>query len=100
MRFEAIVRGTGWLMDALSAAREVDSPDWLIGAGAVRTAVWDRQHRFAEPTPLADIDLVFFDPGDLARERERELEARLRRALPGVPWQATNQASVHLWYER
>jgi hypothetical protein len=51
---EEILRSTPWMMDALVAAREVDAPDWLIGAGAVRT--------------------------------------------PGPPWDATNQAAVHLWY--
>jgi hypothetical protein len=97
---EAIVRSTEWLMGALQAAREVDAPDWLIGAGAARTVVWDREHGFAQPTPLADIDLVFLDPCDLSPGRERAIEARLRHGSTGAPWQTTNQASVHLWYER
>ena len=53
---DRILRSTPWLMDALAAAREVDAPNWLIGAGAVRTAVWDRLHGFDEPTELADVD--------------------------------------------
>jgi hypothetical protein len=87
-------------MRALEVAREVDPPDWLIGAGAVRTAVWDRLHGHAEPTPLPDVDLAFFDPDDLSPQREQAVEERLRAALPGVPWEAKNQAAVHLWYER
>jgi hypothetical protein len=85
-------------MVALSAARSVDPPDWLIGAGAVRTAVWDRLHRFVEPSRVADIDLVFFDPRDLSPERDREVEQALRAQLPDAPWDAKNQAAVHLWY--
>jgi hypothetical protein len=99
-RFEEIVRTTPWLMDALGAARDVDAPDWLIGAGALRNAVWDRLHGFAEPTPLADVDLGFFDPGDLSDARDEEIEAALRDRLPGMPWQARNQAAVHLWYPK
>jgi hypothetical protein len=99
-QLEAIVRSTPWLMRALAAAREVDAPDWLIGAGAVRTAVWDRLHGFDEATPLADIDVGFFDPADLSPERDREVEEALRAALPEAPWQAKNQAAVHLWYPR
>jgi hypothetical protein len=99
-RFEEIVRTTPWLMDALAAARDVDAPDWLIGAGALRTAVWDRLHGFAEPTPLADVDLGFFDPADVTDARDEEIEAALRVRLPGVPWQAKNQAAVHLWYPK
>lgn len=95
---ERIVRSTPWLMDALAAAREVDAPDWLIGAGAVRTVVWDRLHGFDEPTELADVDLAFFDPGDLSRERDRAVERALRELRPDTPWDAKNQAAVHLLY--
>jgi uncharacterized protein len=97
-RLEEIVRSTGWLMRALEAARQVDAPEWLIGAGAIRTAVWDRLHGYAEPTALADVDLAYFDPADLSAERDRAITSRLHAALPGVPWDATNQAAVHIWY--
>src|SRR4051812_14143940 len=68
-RLEEIVRSTPWLMDALAAAREVAAPDWLIGAGVVRTAVWDRLHGY-DKTELADVDLAFFDPHDLSERHE------------------------------
>ena len=87
-------------MRALEAAREVDAPDWLIGAGAVRTAVWDRLHGFDRPPELADVDLAFFDPHDLSRERDAQVEQQLRAELPSLPWEARNQAAVHLWYPR
>jgi hypothetical protein len=97
-RLEGILHSTPWLMEALAAAREVDSPDWLIGAGAVRTAVWDRLHGFDERSELADIDLVFFDAEDLSPERDRAVEEALAAELPDLPWDAKNQAAVHLWY--
>jgi hypothetical protein len=99
-QLEQIVRSTDWLMCALTAAREVDAPDWLIGAGAVRTAVWDRLHRYRERTPLADIDVPFFDPDDLSQAREADIRGRLETALPGEVWDVKNQAAVHLWYPR
>ena len=99
-RVEEIVRSTGWLMAALDAARDMNPPDWLIGAGAVRAAVWDRLHGFDTATAPADIDVAFFDSSDLTGERERRIEARLRARLPCAPWQAKNQAAVHLWYAR
>lgn len=86
-------------MRALIAAREVDAPDWLISAGAVRTAVWDRLHGYEERTPLADIDLGFFDPNDLSPQRDEEITRLLHAALPDERWDAKNQAAVHLWYE-
>jgi hypothetical protein len=109
-------------MRALHAARSVDAPDWLITAGAIRTAVWDHLHGFAPPaasppaTPaasppaisppalppasLADIDLAFFDPADLSPERDAAVEAALHAVAPDLPWEAKNQAAVHRWYPR
>lgn len=99
-QLEEIVRSTAWLMHALVAAREVAAPDWLIGAGAVRTAVWDRLHGYRQRTELADIDLVFFDPADLSQEREDGIRRLLEAVLPGEPWDVKNQAAVHLWYSK
>lgn len=99
-RFEAILRSTPWFMEALLAARQVGAPDWLIGAGAVRNAVWDHLHGFNAPTPLADVDLVFFDSLDMSADRERQVEEALTTQLRGVPWEARNQAAVHLWFPR
>jgi hypothetical protein len=99
-RLEEIVRSTTWLIRALEAARSVDAPDWLIGAGAVRTAVWDRLHGYANPHSTDDIDLAFFDASDLSEARDRQVEALLRAALPDARWDAKNQAAVHLWYPR
>jgi hypothetical protein len=99
-RLEAILRSTPWFMEALLAARRVAAPDWLIGAGAIRNAVWDHLHGYSEPTPLADIDLVFFDSTDTSVDSERQVEEALMRRLRGVPWEARNQAAVHLWFPR
>jgi uncharacterized protein len=68
-QLKTIVRETPWLMEALLAGRKVSSPDWLIGAGALRTAVWDQLHEFSDPTPLADIDLVLRSERSLPRAR-------------------------------
>jgi hypothetical protein len=97
---ERIVRCTEWLTTALTAARDVDAPDWLIGAGAIRTAVWDHLHGYQTRTALADIDLVFFDPDDLSREREDTVRGHLEKRLPAEVWDAKNQAAVHLWYPK
>ena len=85
-------------MEGLRAARDVDAPDWLIAAGAIRDAVWDDLHGRPLTTPPRDLDLGFFDPDDLTPERDAEVEAALRRRAPDLPWDAKNQAAVHLWY--
>jgi hypothetical protein len=99
-RLRQMVLTSEWLMDALRAVRTIDLPDWVVGSGAIRNLVWDELHGYTEPTPVNDVDVAYFDPSDVTRERDRALEERLSEIHPGVPWEVTNQAGVHLWYER
>jgi hypothetical protein len=98
-RLRAVVRDAPVLMEALRAARQVDPPDWLISAGAIRDAVWDALHGRAPAVPR-DIDVGFFDPDDLTPAREERVAAALRDRAPHLPWDAKNQAAVHLWYPK
>ncbi len=97
-RCGAIVRACPWLMEALAAVRSTLPPLAWIGAGAIRSAVWDALHGYPPEPPAADIDVVYFDAGDV--DGERALEAALRRRAPRFDWEATNQAGVHFWYEQ
>ena len=63
------------------------------------TRCWTRYHHRPPATPR-DVDLGFFDPDDLSPERDAEVEAALRERAPDLPWEAKNQAAVHLWYPR
>ncbi len=97
---EQLIRSNQWLWSILAAARSCDPPDWFVGAGVIRNLVWDHLHTFVEPTHCADVDVAFFDPHDLSPERDRAVQTQLSASRPDVPWEATNQAAVHLWYER
>jgi uncharacterized protein len=94
-----IICSNSWLMRVLETVRLCDPPDWLVGAGVIRNVVWDYLHGFREPTPIADVDVIFFDASDLSSERDQEVQEQLVTLLADVPWEATNQAAVHLWYE-
>jgi hypothetical protein len=95
-----IVKSTRWLLHALLVVRDLGIPSAYIGAGAIRNAVWDRLHGYSEPTKLTDIDVVYFNPIDLSNEADKRIETSLRSACPEIPWEVTNQAAVHLWYEK
>jgi hypothetical protein len=84
-------------MKQLRAARALALPDWCIAAGFVRNRVWDHLHGITPPRPPADIDVLYFDAGDLSKETEQGFEARLGDLLPGAPWQVRNQARMHVW---
>jgi uncharacterized protein len=82
-------------MKQLRSVRSLGLPDWCIAAGFVRNRVWDHLHGIA-PTPLADIDVLYYDAADLSKEPEQAYEARLN-ALEPAPWQVRNQARMHVW---
>lgn len=88
------------LMTILQAVRKCDPPDWYVGAGMIRNLVWDHLHEYPQPTASQDVDVAFFDPEDLSKERDAEVEQQLRKLQPDTPWEATNQAAVHLWFEQ
>ena len=95
---ERILRGDAWFMAVLATVRAADPPDWLVGAGVIRSRVWDHLHGYARATPLSDVDVVFFDPANLRPERDAAVQRDLAARRPDVPWEATNQAAVHHWY--
>ena len=99
-RLVALARATPWFMQALAQARALRLRAWCVGAGAVRNLVWDALHGHATPSALPDIDVAHFDAGDLSAERDAALQARLRDTAPDTPWEVTNQAGVHLWFEQ
>ena len=99
-RLASLVRSTAWLLEALRVARDVNPPDWLVGGGVLRDLVWDRLHGRSRPAPPRDVDLAFYDPTRLDPERDAEVERALLGQLPGIPWDAKNQAAVHTWYGR
>lgn len=98
-KLQGIIHARSDVMDILKAARDCDPPQWVVGAGLIRNVVWDHLHVYQKPTPFKDVDVAFFDPSDLGRDREKAIEKDLSALLPGVPWDVTNQAAVHLWYE-
>lgn len=92
---EEVLLGSAWHLDCLRAVRALGLPDWAIGAGFLRNAVWDRLQGLECATPLNDIDVLFFDPEETERAFERDLEDRLSQILPGRPWSLRNQARMH-----
>ena len=94
-----IAQGSAWFMDALAAVRQLGLTQWCIGAGAVRSLVWDSLHGKLSPSNLSDVDVAYFDPDDVSTERDQRLQDRLQALRPSVPWEVTNQAGVHHWFE-
>ncbi len=95
----ALVEASPWFMTALQTVRSLQLGSWCIGAGAVRNLVWDHLHGYVEPSRLPDVDVAYFNPQDMSPETDQALECKLEELAPDVPWEVTNQAGVHTWFE-
>ncbi|WP_176444760.1 nucleotidyltransferase family protein [Paenibacillus herberti] len=91
-----LVEQDEWMMDILRTAQSLELPDWMVCAGFVRSKIWDVLHGYTVRTPLGDVDVVYFDPGNVDESVEKELENRLLRMRPGIPWSVKNEARMHL----
>ncbi|MGR5209085.1 nucleotidyltransferase family protein [Vibrio rotiferianus] len=83
-------------MRALECVRSLALPDCYIAAGFVRNLVWDHLHQKQNPTPLNDLDVVYFDPNELDEKTYLKYEAQLKALMPELNWQVRNQANMHL----
>jgi uncharacterized protein len=92
-----LVSSDPWMMDLLRAVRRIHLQKWCIAAGVIRNKVWDHLHGYSERTLPADIDVLFFDRSRTDATDEAEVESRLSAIVPGVRWEAVNQATVHLY---
>jgi hypothetical protein len=96
----ALIRSSPWHLRVLATVRDVGLPDAWVGAGAVRDLVWGELYGSGfQPAMVRDIDVAYFDPDDLSRERDDRATRDLWEAWPDQPWEAKNQAAVHTWYE-
>jgi len=88
-------------MRVLATVRLTGLPDAWVGAGVIRDLVWGRLYGTGFDHRLVrDVDVVYFDRGDLSRDRDEQATQALCAAWPDVPWEARNQAAVHTWYAR
>lgn len=83
-------------LQVLASVYSLQLPEGYVAAGFVRNLVWDRLHEKYHPTPLNDVDVIYFDPQQRDPEREARYEAQLQACLPKVRWQVRNQARMHL----
>lgn len=89
-----LIQNDEWMMNVLQVARDLDLPDWMIGAGFVRNKVWDYLHGYKNKTPTnSDIDLVYFDLANKSKEIEEQYDRKLKKILD-ADWQTKNQARM------
>lgn len=91
-----LIAADPWMMAILRSARQLELPDWWIGAGFVRSKVWDHLHGYTERTLIPDIDVIYFDPTDSDESIEKVYQEKLETILPDIGWSVKNMARMHL----
>ena len=92
-----LIQNDEWMMRVLRVARDLNLPQWMIGAGFVRNKVWDYlvgNVRDSVDTP--DIDLVYFDPNGNDEKADEKLSEKLK-AETGINWEIVNEHHAHVW---
>jgi hypothetical protein len=76
-------------------------PDGWLVAGCLFQTVWNVKEGRAPDADIKDYDLFYFDDSDLSEEGERRVQERVNEVLADlrVPFEVSNQARVHTWYE-
>lgn len=91
----SLIKNDEWMMGILREVEKLNLPDWWIGAGFVRSKVWDHLHGYKKRTPLPDIDVVYFDPKS-PKSNEQKYWKILKGKFPDQKWSITNTAYRHL----
>ncbi|MCL9774931.1 nucleotidyltransferase family protein [Vibrio methylphosphonaticus] len=80
----------------LTCVASVTLQPCYLAAGFVRNVVWDDLHNRTTPTPLNDVDVIYFDPSEVNSSHQQSIEAYLNNKMPDINWQVRNQALMHI----
>jgi len=84
------------IMEDLRRVRELNLPECYIGAGYIRSCVWDKLHGYDYRGRHDDIDVIYFDPEHMDEQRDEQLESELIEQTGNPKWSVKNQARMHL----
>jgi uncharacterized protein len=82
------------VMSILQALRHTGA-EFYLGGGLIRNLVWDYLHGFKNPTPVDDVDVIYFNLLSSTKEHDLQIEGRLRGQIQNLTWSVKNQARMH-----
>ncbi|WP_062270612.1 nucleotidyltransferase family protein [Endozoicomonas arenosclerae] len=91
-----LIKQDSMRLQALHCVQQLDFPQCYLAAGFVRNLAWDHLHQYKNPTPLNDLDVIYFDPEENDPEAFRKYEQLLNQKMPEMNWQVRNQARMHI----
>ena len=99
-RLTSVLASSALLAPVLRHWPDIGLPNGWLAAGAVAQTIWNVAHGYPPDANIRDIDLAYFDAGDLSAEAEARNETRITNLFSdlGVAVDVKNEARVHLWY--
>ena len=79
-----IVRGEPLVHGPLEIARALALPQWRVVAGAIYNTVWNVLTGRPSGTGIRDVDLFYFDDGDLSWEAEDRVIRKAENVFSSV----------------
>lgn len=100
--FVATVLRNEFVAKILERMRGSDLPEWYLSGGCLFQTVWNSEHGFEHSAGILDYDLFYYDASDLSAHSEQTASRELAGKFSDLPIdiEVTNQARVHLWYEK
>lgn len=90
-----LIKGDEWMMGILRKAEEQNLKDWCIGAGFVRSKVWNYLHGYQNsPNDISDVDLVYYDKEGNDDSADRILSEKLKLET-SMLWEVKNEFYAH-----
>ena len=90
-----LIERNSQVQNILNVLKE-ENENLYMGGGIIRNIVWDDLHNYTSMTPIEDVDVIYFDNLLISKQRDVEIEERLKRAIPNLKWSVKNQARMHV----
>lgn len=88
-----IILNNDIIKDTLEVMNTLGLQDCILGGGALRCAVWNDMHGFADDRFVKDLDILYHDAKNPSKYT---MTIKVR----GIPVEFKNQAFTHEWYLR
>ena len=89
-----LLRKDPFRWQVLTQISQIRQAQCYLAAGCIRNMVWDYLHN-KPPTPLNDIDVIYFCTNSTEPWQQTHIEQSLKQAMPELNWQVKNQAVMH-----
>ncbi len=72
-----VLESHSWFMNALNEVSKLDLTQWCIGAGVIRSIVFDYLENIPN-TKIRDVDVAYFYSGDLSEKSDQTVMKKMK----------------------